>query len=881
MLNDTQLTAYCDRRNLSPQARRVIQEIRNSPPSRRTRSGACNVACRYASHKMGSVIQAESHKNELPAVIGWEFDPATHEFYDQPPRIKLNYRDAIGRSRGQLVTPDYFLLQDNFAGWIECKTEEWLRDRHEAGSTLYVPGADGGWRCPAGEEYAALVGLQFRVHSSAEIHWVLVRNAEFLADYLDDRAPAPAAEDMERIHAAMAGQAWIRLKELIDADHGVGADVIFKMIADGDLYVALDRDLLAEPERATVFRDRLSAEAYRLHIESSRRPLIADLRAVSIEVGQQLTWDGAPWRIVNIGDEDVYLENADRVLTPVRRQVLEQLVRDGKLAGCARPETATNAEAEDAVRRASPTDFAHALVRYKAIFPDRFADSAPPVVSARALRKWRALYRQGEVCLGSGFLGLVPKMHRRGNRERKLDPQVLKIMKEVIDEHLAQPQGTLVACWGRVQRQCGDRYPAPSEQAFRNEVRRRDAYELKALREGRKAAYDQEEFQWYLEATTPRHGERPFEIAHIDHTQLDLQFVGSRNGENLAKAWLSVMIDGYTRTVLAWAVRFEEPSYRSCMTLIRNCIRRHSRMPQYIVTDGGSEFASVYYECLLAYLECHKKTRPGGKPRFGSLVERVFGTTNENLILNLAGNNRPLQNPRRLSKTHDPRLNAVWTLPKFVEAFEGYIEHVYHQAEHPAHGMTPKQAMAVGLTHAGLRSHKLIPYTKHFAIMCLPSTPKGVATIEAARGIKINYLYYWTPEFRDPALARAKVSVRYDPNDVSVAFVWLKDHWAPCQSEMVAVFKGRSEKEIDIATQELRARNSRAGRRRVMNARLIAAYLEQTDTTEKSLLAQKRHQESLDAEGNDARPSSDEPAHDETPDDVWANLNLKFFGEFK
>lgn len=52
-------------------------------------SGTKNVACRFASRKMGQVIQAESHQNELAAVIGWEHDKNTHEFYDQPPKIKL------------------------------------------------------------------------------------------------------------------------------------------------------------------------------------------------------------------------------------------------------------------------------------------------------------------------------------------------------------------------------------------------------------------------------------------------------------------------------------------------------------------------------------------------------------------------------------------------------------------------------------------------------------------------------------------------------------------------------------------------------------------------------------------------------------------------
>ena len=69
MLTTNELIAYCERHNLLPIARKVIDQVRMSPPSRRVQSGSHNVAGRYASRKMKMVIQAESHKNELPAVI--------------------------------------------------------------------------------------------------------------------------------------------------------------------------------------------------------------------------------------------------------------------------------------------------------------------------------------------------------------------------------------------------------------------------------------------------------------------------------------------------------------------------------------------------------------------------------------------------------------------------------------------------------------------------------------------------------------------------------------------------------------------------------------------------------------------------------------------
>lgn len=882
MLNQTELESYFNRHNLSVRARQAIHAVRNSPPTRRVKSGAVNVSCRYASRKMGMVIQAESHKNELPAVVIWDADNVTHEFYDQPTKVKLQYRATNGRQVSHMATPDFFLLQEKFAGWVECKTEEWLQARAAEGSELYVRDARGSWRCPPGERYAADLGLGFRVRSSAETNWNRRRNIEFLADYLDERCPPARQDGVDLVRAMMENQAWMPIKRLIDS--GCDSDVIYKMVADGLLHADLDRDLLAEPELTMLFRGRQSAEVYRIHLESNRLPAVSALRPIQMAVGQSLIWDGKPWRILNVGDEDVFMEDTEKVISSLRKSVLEQMVRDGVITGL--PEDLCSGETEQIVRSASPDDFEHAMFRFHCIFPEK-SDGQVPHASVRAIRKWRSLYRKSEQAHGNGFLGLLPKIHRRGNRERKVDQAVVDIMNRVIDDFYAQPgEKSLVSCWGEVCAQCKEKgLPSPGERTFRNEIKRRSANAMTVVREGEKAAYVDSEFFWRLERTTPRHGDRPFEIGHIDHTELDLQFVGARKGENLGKAWLTVLIDAYTRMVLAWVILFDAPSYRSCMTVIRDCVKRHGRIPRYIVVDKGSDFESAYFECLMARIESHKKTRPGSKPRFGSIIERFFGMSNEAFVHNLIGNNKALQKPRSMSKTHDPRELAVWTLPEFRDAFEGFLDNVYSLMEHAALGMSPKEAMAIGMRQAGVRRHLLIPYTRDFVIMCLPTTDKGTAKVDSGRGVKIGYTYYWTPEFRDPKYAKTNVSVRYDPFDASTAFVWLRDHWAMCRSELAAEFQGRSEKEIEDATRELRARLKREGSRRSLNAQMIATYLRGTAATEEALRQRSRQQDMLEAQDMRAVPMPPLIAPDagqpQPVENGWGNLAIKFFGDFE
>ena len=65
MLTPQELKQLYHRLDLTEPARSLADRIRASPPVRRINSSHKSVAVRYPSKKMGCVIQAESHKNEL------------------------------------------------------------------------------------------------------------------------------------------------------------------------------------------------------------------------------------------------------------------------------------------------------------------------------------------------------------------------------------------------------------------------------------------------------------------------------------------------------------------------------------------------------------------------------------------------------------------------------------------------------------------------------------------------------------------------------------------------------------------------------------------------------------------------------------------------
>ena len=295
MLNQTELHQLCQHLNLTQQAQQIIDEIRSSTPIRRVRSAAGNVSVRYPSRKMGVIIQAESHRNELAGVYEKEYDPEYLEYYDQPSRIKLVYEAKNGRNVGVWHTPDYFVIRSDSIGWEEWKTEAELLRLTEQMPNRYIQEKNE-WRCPPGEEYAAQYGFFYRVRSSAEIDWALQRNLIFLEDYLRAEMKDLDEKAIDSAIALVAEHPGITLQELL-AIGKVPSDVVFAMIAQGQIYVDLCAAPLAEPQRVQVFQDRETAKGHAV-ITSS---FSGDNLFVTVALGASVIWDSRSWTIVNLG----------------------------------------------------------------------------------------------------------------------------------------------------------------------------------------------------------------------------------------------------------------------------------------------------------------------------------------------------------------------------------------------------------------------------------------------------------------------------------------------------------------------------------------------------------------------------------------------------
>lgn len=887
MLSAEEFLRWIQRVALPEAARATVEAIRAAKPARLVGGGGRNVIGRYPSRKMGVTVQFESNHVERAFLLEYEHDPDVLEYYDQPPSIPLRFRGVRGKQIAVQHTPDFFVIRGTAAGWEECKREDELAKIAESGSLRYCKSADQSWTCPPGQTFADTLGLYYRVRSSSEVDDTLVRNFDFLDDYYRGKSQTVDPRTREAVRQTVAAEPVLTLQDLSEKTAGSATlDDLHFLIASGDLYVDLRAAPLVEPARVRVFANAQIGSAF-TPIPHQQR----ETPAITLRSGTALLWDDKQWKILNVGTNLVALLGQDCTVIEVPVTAMEKLIRQRRV-NVPEVSQASTRQGENSTRMlaaATSEDLETASIRVRLVrshLDGSLGDHSG--VSARALRLWVQRYKAAEQACGDGFVGLLPQTRNRGNRTRRLPESTRTLMELSIGEDYETPkQKCRYECWAILKEKCTQEcIPFPCYSTYCLAIRDRSVHTQTRKRLGPRAAYASKEFYWSLDRLTHRHGDRPFEIAHIDHTEVDVELVCAETGRLLLRPWWTVMTDAFSRRILAMALSFEPPSYRSCMNVLRDCAQRHGRLPQVLVVDCGPEFRSTYFESLLARFECTKKTRPPAQARFGSVCERLFGTANTQFFHNLRGNTQVTRNVRQVTKQNDPAQAATWTLVALFEHLCEYVFEVYDTIDHPALGESPRGAFVRGLAAGGARLHRMIIYDDDFVMATLPTTVKGCAKVSPGRGIKIHNLWYWSDSFRDPAVENASVPVRYDPFDVGTAYAYVRKQWAKCYSDQYLVLKGRSEKEIMLASAELIRRGKSSSRARfTVTASRLASFITATELEEVFLLQRLRERNQALVRGLHRGGASvaGEPVPEPNHDDVnltHASETFETYGEF-
>ena len=243
---------------------------------------------------------------------------------------------------------------------------------------------------------------------------------------------------------------------------------------------------------------------------------------------------------------------------------------------------------------------------------------------------------------------------------------------------------------------------------------------------------------------------------------------------------------------------------------------------------------------MLAYYQCTQKYRPPGEPRYGNPVERVFGTTNTFWIHELQGNTQIQKQYRQVTKSVNPKAQAVWTIGELYQSLEYWAYEIYDRREHSSLGQNPRNAYTTGISLGGRREMRRIEYDEIFLILTLPSPAQGTTRIvQPSRGVKIGNIWYWCDAFRDPEIEKTAVDVKEDPFNASIAYAYVKGHWHQCISDHYSYLSGRTEKELKVISADLRQRKLGHAKRVEISDTELVEHLHSAELMEGELLKQR------------------------------------------
>ena len=153
----------------------------------------------------------------------------------------------------------------------------------------------------------------------------------------------------------------------------------------------------------------------------------------------------------------------------------------------------------------------------------------------------------------------------------------------------------------------------------------------------------------HLRRLKPRPGyisaSRPLAVTQIDHTPTDIQFVEviDRAGSFVGRAYLTILVDVFSRCVLGFCLTLEAPSTLSVALCLAHAICPKETWleergiahdwptfgrPKQIVTDLAKEFRGKAFQRGCAEYGVSIRRRDRGRVHEGGVVERLLGKLN-------------------------------------------------------------------------------------------------------------------------------------------------------------------------------------------------------------------------------------------------------------
>ena len=864
--------------------RTLIVQALEGDPVKRVVASRCKPAHRIASRKFGVTVQA-STSVEASYVHRCEYSDEVQLLACRPFSVKVPKVDSRGRLRRDWYTPSYLVLENDGFVAVECKTREALEEDAQKPNPIYArEGAE--WVAPAAREVFARLGIEHRVVTREDVNHVWLRNSRYLSGHVG----APPPDGVDCAERAVREARSSQLVDLREFD-GVTAPALLWLVANQRLYCDLNRERLFDCDEVWLHESEAAAIAHGYLTDTSGSddppgwPFHHDVRPVVLDPGEQVYFSDVHCTVVNRSADAVTVrstlevEGEHRVFSLALDDV-HKLLRTGELrAARSIGEEAMSRARYEIFLSATPVQLEQANRWWRGLLHYAEHKQPPHGVSLRSIRDHQKWVREAKAIHGRGFLGLIRERGRSVGTVMVPEPQRALIVTAVdefrgkgdpLDAPAARRETSAHALFVAKCEEAGIALEdVVSERTFRRYVRAGSAASAEARRRGARAGYQLAAPRLHRGASLPRNGDRVWERAHADHTLLDLQLVSARTGAVLGRPWLSILVDAYTRCVLAFRLSFDSPSRETVFALLYECAAGHRRVPELIIVDQGSDFLSNDLDMALAYLGVSKLERPAGHPRYGSPMERLFGTSNTVVVHEQPGSTEPVQLGRMLSSSHQPERRAAWTLRAFQPAAAHWFYDVYPTLIHSSLGVPPGVMWERSLARCGEHVARYIACDDALRAVLSQTVEGGTRVVNPGGTVFVKHLTFAHPALEDNRVIGKKLPVKLCLADASRVWVYVPHLGEPVPAHVCdgdADLAGLSWRAVNCAIEELRAqrRVGRSTAARKHNALIVGAALAETRAESADLLLRR-----LERDAEQAGTAA-ESAPDVASDDLGA-----------
>lgn len=403
-------------------------------------------------------------------------------------------------------------------------------------------------------------------------------------------------------------------------------------------------------------------------------------------------------------------------------------------------------------------------------------------LKSRSVFRWKRLIKQGQKNGLSPFQSLISRRYLSGNRRGRINARVKTFLEShVVENHVKSQGKSTYRCYITYRVDATEHHPdlpPISWETYRNHIKQLPAGLLAQGRGGQRAANKDS----LPSDPAERHlkPDLPWRMAAIDHYLADIYLIYfSDDGVVwVMRPLLTAMIDLFSGEVLGFAVSFQSPSRKADCKVIRDCVRRHGKLPAEIIVDRGSDFKSVYFASLMAHLECIYSLRPSGNPKYGSEIEGLFGEFKKQWLSQRRGNLADYKEARSVDGKIHPKKSAVLTPFDFYREFEAFC----NWRSHKPRGISEQSGFDRFNLVGNEFSFVAIPVELNDDFLLATAVETTDYTIDFQRGIHVGSLFYWSPKLGLLRGKKQSTEVRPDPENPHLIYARINNTWEVCLS---------------------------------------------------------------------------------------------------